>query len=174
MKNASEPWKDHSRRTRQHASVLIHAIDWNTSCKSTTSEHKCKFMTIVQIQIIFITRAFDVDRWTGSNSTEAFVRFKVDSFLPLKRRVQFSRLEIVSFIGGLLGLFTGFSLLSFSEVFYFFLIQPFLKFLKRNQVEPLNSNKRSWWRQNILVTYLVESSIRSFNYIVTEKSKIAK
>jgi Amiloride-sensitive sodium channel len=102
------------------------------------------------------------------------VKFKVDSFLPLKRRVQFSRLEIVSFVGGLAGLFTGFSLLSLSEIFYFFLFQPLANKFNRNRVRPFQSASRSAWRESLLVSYLLASSIRSFNYIATEKSKIAK
>ena len=60
-------------------------------------------------------------------------RFKENEFTPLKRVRQFTIFDFLSYIGGLLGLFAGISVLSFFEVFYFFTLRFALEILKNRR-----------------------------------------
>lgn len=54
-----------------------------------------------------------------SNFTVLIIKFKENEFTPLRRFQQFTFIDFLSYIGGLLGLFAGISVLSFFEIFYF-------------------------------------------------------
>jgi hypothetical protein len=58
--------------------------------------------------------------------------FSSNTVLPIKRRKSFSAIDFLSFFGGLLGLFAGFSVLSGAEVIYYFLVVPIMEMSKRN------------------------------------------
>jgi hypothetical protein len=51
----------------------------------------------------------------------------------------------MSFVGGLLGLFAGFSFLSAAEIIYHFVIQPVMKIVQKNSstVHPIETNDQS-------------------------------
>jgi len=51
------------------------------------------------------------------------INFKEKEFVTLQRIRQFTILDFLSYIGGLLGLFAGISVLSFFEIFYFFTLR---------------------------------------------------
>lgn len=59
----------------------------------------------------------------GSNETSITVRMNMDGIGLYRRYQQFSLSDVVSFVGGLLGLFAGISMLSIVEFFYFFTIR---------------------------------------------------
>jgi hypothetical protein len=71
----------------------------------------------------------------------------------------------------MLGLFTGFSFLSAVEIFYIFIFKNIWQ--KSSTVEPAIENSSPKYL-NTLKVYLNESSIHSFNYIGTERSRIDK
>lgn len=89
---------------------------------------------------------------------------------------------MIAYVGGLLGLFAGFSLLSIIELLYFLIIRPLFDVIYSNSQkidESLNQSEQSELQtnENLLngvFKYLERSSIKSFNYIADEKSKIAK
>ena len=109
-------------------------------------------------------------------STEVYkldvdVSFFNDKFNHLIRKQQFNELDILSYIGGLLGLFAGFSVLSFIEVVYWFTIRNIMKNFTNSssKVVPLNEQNP---RQNYLfqigqylVNYFNESSIHGLEMI---------
>lgn len=88
--------------------------------------------------------------------------------MSLIRRRHFTEIEIIAFVGGLLGLFLGFSMLSFVEIFYFFGIHPVIKkFSKGVSNMPKTKSKSSTWHnvKTYLIEYLQGSTIHSFNFI---------
>ena len=94
------------------------------------------------------------------------------------RKKQFTAVNFLSFVGGILGLFAGFSALSFVELIYWFVIRVFVgKFTKINsKVHPTDDTpaKRSKFVElkEFLQSYLNESSIHGFGFIF-EFSKIS-
>jgi hypothetical protein len=94
----------------------------------------------------------------------------------LKKRVQMNGVELLSFVGGLLGLFAGFSFISLVEFVYIF----FLKFFcfeklprfnskcSKNKVQPFDdtdSPGRLKAFRSYIMLYMKESSVHSFNFI---------
>lgn len=64
---------------------------------------------------------------TCSLKTSSFALSYHDAeFIHTKRRELFSRTDVVANVGGILGLFLGFSIVSFSELIYFFIIYPYI------------------------------------------------
>jgi Amiloride-sensitive sodium channel len=57
-------------------------------------------------------------------------KFKDTTFLPMTRYEEFGIRDFLCFIGGLLGLFAGISVLSLVELFYFFTLRPLSNFLR--------------------------------------------
>jgi Amiloride-sensitive sodium channel len=57
--------------------------------------------------------------------------FKDPEFIPLRRFRQFTFVDFLSYVGGLLGLFAGISALSFFEVFYFFIPRAITDVMRR-------------------------------------------
>ena len=51
------------------------------------------------------------------------IKFKDDEFISMRRVRQFTTVDFLSYVGGLLGLFAGISMLSLVEIFYFFSIR---------------------------------------------------
>lgn len=96
------------------------------------------------------------------------VNFKENDFFSVIRRKQFSGVEVVSFVGGLLGLFAGFSALSFVEFIYHFTIRiGYNIYSQRNKVHPIKNpklkNKDRRIVKDIMEEYLAESSIHGLN-----------
>jgi hypothetical protein len=100
------------------------------------------------------------------------VSFQNDKVNNLVRKQQFNELDFLSYIGGLLGLFAGFSVLSFVELVYWFLIRICLDKIRRvsSKVVPLirvptlrSSRLDNFGKQ--VKNYLQESSIHGLSYI---------
>ncbi|CAO1411521.1 unnamed protein product [Diamesa tonsa] len=95
------------------------------------------------------------------------VIFKENDFLSVIRRKQFSGVEVLSFVGGLLGLFAGFSALSFVEVIYYFTIRVGFIYNQRNKVHLIKNgkfkNKDARIVKDIWKEYLAASSIHGLN-----------
>lgn len=79
----------------------------------------------------------------GRFPSEFIVLFKSREFFPLVLRKQLENLDYLSYIGGLLGLFAGISMLSIFEVFYYSTIQILVNcviYRKSIQVTPMSSD----------------------------------
>jgi amiloride-sensitive sodium channel len=61
----------------------------------------------------------------AGNSTDGIIKikFKENEFILMQRVQQFTIFDFLSYIGGLLGLFAGISVLSIFEIFYFFTLR---------------------------------------------------
>ena len=59
----------------------------------------------------------------GSNETTIRIRMNMDDLVLYRRYQQFTSSDVVSYVGGLLGLFAGISMLSIVEIIYFFTIR---------------------------------------------------
>lgn len=67
--------------------------------------------------------------------------FKKDSINHIIRKELYDVIDLLSYAGGLLGLIAGFSMLSFFELVYWFIIRAAVKnFHRSTQVFPLNEN----------------------------------
>jgi hypothetical protein len=104
-------------------------------------------------------------------ASEFRANFADQQIFPLRKSKKFSYVDILSYVGGLLGLFTGFSFLSAVEIFYIFVIKAFFK--KSSKVEPFTPNS-TWKVSSIVHFYFEQSSVHSFNYIGKEKRKSEK
>lgn len=115
--------------------------------------------------------------YTELVTSEFRVLFKDRDFFPLIRRKQLSGIDYLSYIGGLLGLFAGISVLSIMEIFYFSVIKVVLKImahrkrLKTNPFGRIEKNSCAILRRamkNILtkISFMEASSIHSVKIIV--------
>jgi hypothetical protein len=102
-------------------------------------------------------------------------KFVVNEVFPTKQKKQFTNVDVLSYIGGMLGLLSGFSLLSLVELFYIFILKPVLRLakLKRVHPEPVNTNFHQR-KTNFLTKYLSKSSVHSFYYIANEIKMMEK
>jgi hypothetical protein len=120
----------------------------------------------VQTLLYFITYFFFF-RGKGktkftSHETKIEILFKNPNFLPSILQQQLSTLDFVSYCGGSLGLFLGFSVVSAVEIVYYLSIR--LLFL-RNQKKKVDSEFRPQEkRQKCYLMQVIEnSSIHGFN-----------
>jgi hypothetical protein len=102
--------------------------------------------------------------------------FRENHFNEFIRKQQFDLVDMLSFIGGLAGLFVGISMLSIVEVVYWMSIRLIPSFSCRDQskVHPLHgeaSEEVVWLRKfcSSIQSYLNESSIHGFLYISKAK-----
>lgn len=58
-----------------------------------------------------------------ANITQFSFRYGVEKFTFLRRTLRFTIIDFLSYVGGVLGLFAGISVLSFFEIFYFFIVR---------------------------------------------------
>jgi ABC-type Fe3+-siderophore transport system permease subunit len=104
-------------------------------------------------------------------SSEILVNFKNSQFYPLILQQQFTVLDFVSYIGGALGLFLGFSVLSFFEILYYFSIRIVLSFKQNQKVESevrVIDHKSSIIYQ-FCFDFFENSSIHGMNQIIMRK-----
>ncbi|KAG5668268.1 hypothetical protein PVAND_016215 [Polypedilum vanderplanki] len=100
------------------------------------------------------------------------VGFREPYFYPYILKRQFTELDFVSYIGGALGLFLGFSILSFVEIFYYFTIRiafEFIRSKKKVSNMAITENSR---KENELNFYLANSSIHGMNQIGMQNRNI--
>lgn len=93
------------------------------------------------------------------------VKYRQNHCNQFVRKQQFDEVDFLSFVGGLLNLFTGFSFISFVEIFYWFIYRAITRLCiseKSNRVQPFNSNYDK--SKKFLSEYFQESSIHSFVY----------
>ena len=86
-----------------------------------SSEQNCSCLPLcnsISYNIKYYTK-----RESGGNETTINVRMNMDDIVLFRRYQQFTFSDVVSYVGGLLGLFAGISMLSIVEFFYFFTIR---------------------------------------------------
>jgi hypothetical protein len=113
----------------------------------------------------FIKKVFFSHVW------QTIIKFSEDQVLPVGRRKQLTVVGFLSLVGGFLGLFAGFSVLSGFDLLYFFIIEPLTK---RNgaRVQSEAVERRPVTYVN---DYLGSSSIHGFSHIGnSQKSKLQR
>ena len=95
------------------------------------------------------------------------VKMVVNSVLPTRRRLSTTFVDFMSFVGGLLGLFAGFSFLSAAEVIYHFIILPLMKLLRRGSstVHPIEATADSFVFKRFLINNFKNSSIHGLGNV---------
>jgi hypothetical protein len=104
--------------------------------------------------------------------SEILVNFQDSHFFPFILQQQFTIIDFVAYTGGAFGLFLGFSVLSFVEIFYYFSVRVFFDFkqMKKIQNENQNSEFKSKSKLNLFCfNFFENSSIHGMNQIVMEK-----
>ncbi|KAG5667533.1 hypothetical protein PVAND_015512 [Polypedilum vanderplanki] len=100
--------------------------------------------------------------------SQTVIMFHEKSFFPYILKRQFTELDFLSYTGGALGLFLGFSVLSSAEVFYYFTIRIIFEIIRKNRknrrIADISENnvKNS---QNDFRFYLDNSTIHGMNQI---------
>lgn len=127
---------------------------------------------------------FSINPWTKTRVLRSIffrIRFKAGDHFPIVRRKHFTVTEIFAFVGGLLGLFLGISVITFAEVlneFLQLLLKSFLSKVCFKRTPTCINNRRSRFLIKISkVTsyfdfFLKESSIHSFNFIANARNSI--
>lgn len=93
------------------------------------------------------------------------VAFNSETVNKRVRRKQFNEVDFLSFVGGILGLFAGFSALSFVELIYWLIVRNFTKKCNKMtaKVHPESSSQSEG---NLMKIYFESSSIHSFAYFI--------
>ena len=106
--------------------------------------------------------------------------FKDDSFYPLIRRKYFTMIDWFSFVGGILGLFFGFSFLSAFEIAFHVWMGVFGERTKSTwndekiflrEPKTVGSLMKIW---KYVQKFLENSSIHSFSYVSRSDSKMSE
>jgi Amiloride-sensitive sodium channel len=100
-------------------------------------------------------------------SSEMTFQFKSESFNPLILKRQFTELDFISYTGGALGLFLGFSVLSFIEIIYYFTIRICFEKYRLRRVGVLGHSDISG--SNLIKDYLSSSSIHGMNQVAFKR-----
>lgn len=93
---------------------------------------------------------------------EFIVKYEKNSFNAKVRRKQFNEIDFLCFLGGSLGLFAGFSMISFVECFYWTFIRRCRKMTA--VVHPLEIQIEK--NENFIDEFFKSSSIHGFGYFV--------
>jgi len=95
-------------------------------------------------------------------------------FFPIHYKAQFSPVDVIALVGGFFGLFLGFSILSFVEIIYYFMIRPIInKKSLRNRTAFAGEPKHKALK-NFTIELLNESSIHGFNYIGEKEARLSQ
>jgi hypothetical protein len=104
-----------------------------------------------------------------SYSSQIQILFKSAEFYPLVYQQQLTALDFISYCGGSLGLFLGFSVLSAVELVYYFTVRIWFKRQQRNKVTSLQRNDGEEKKEdNYLIKVMKSSSIHGCNQAVFE------
>ena len=111
---------------------------------------------------------------SGYVDIEFEIQFGISEIFAVKRRKTVTNIDILSLIGGFLGLFAGFSFLSAGEIILHFVINPLDMLVKRKstRVHAILYNTKPKWESkiwNYVVDFLKNSSIHSFSHIGNNK-----
>jgi hypothetical protein len=112
-----------------------------------------------------------VNSLTYSNIIQVF--FKNPRFYPFILQQQLTTLDFVSYCGGSLGLFLGFSTLSAIEIIYYFTLRLMCFKNSRKKVRCAESNDPPKQR-NYMISFMESSSIHGLNQIVMKNRHITE
>ncbi|KAG5671285.1 hypothetical protein PVAND_001490 [Polypedilum vanderplanki] len=106
----------------------------------------------------------------GMLYTDSLIKYKSIFINKFLRKKQFNEIDFLSFVGGLLGLFAGFSVLSTVEIFFWLFKKIFGS--KSNVVQPLSESQKDFLNKfNTLGDFLNNSSIHGVNYLTQSNFK---
>lgn len=136
------------------------------------------------IRFLFYKNIFStnpIQATTEHKSVEFKVRFRPGDHFPIVRRQHFTVTEIFAFIGGLLGLFLGFSVVSFAEVVNV-MLQPLLKMFSSvisfSPIRFFQKTNRFFKAFDKIKSYigffLKKSSIHSFNFMANSSNCVGR
>jgi hypothetical protein len=103
---------------------------------------------------------FPYSGWSFASQIQ--ILFKSAEFYPLIFQQQLTALDFISYCGGSLGLFLGFSALSAIELVYYFTMRLFFKRQRSNKVAILISDEEKK-AESYLVKFMKSSSIHGCN-----------
>jgi hypothetical protein len=92
------------------------------------------------------------------------VMYKSSDFFPMIRQQQLTALDVVSYCGGSLGLFLGFSALSAIEIVYYLTLRAICVKRQQMKVSVVESSNEST-KNNYLAEFAESSTIHGFNQI---------
>nr|XP_014285382.2 pickpocket protein 28-like [Halyomorpha halys] len=97
-----------------------------------------------EIRVNKAPRNLSLDLTHHSNETFTVLKvvFQGNYFIGIKRTVMFGFSDFVANVGGILGLFLGFSILSLLEIIYFVFFRPCTNLRQRKRIKPLPNNMR--------------------------------
>ncbi|KAG5667482.1 hypothetical protein PVAND_015462 [Polypedilum vanderplanki] len=99
------------------------------------------------------------------------LNYKSMQITEIKRKLQFNEIDFLSFVGGLLGLFAGFSALSFIEILYWMSLKFLILFRRQKTaiIHPMTVSQVMEIRVENRWKYLENSSIHGFSYLYSKK-----
>jgi hypothetical protein len=118
----------------------------------------------------FIPRNYDGTDYKNfiySGLIEVF--FKAPSFFPFLLQQQLTTLDFVSYCGGSLGLFLGFSAVSAIEIVYYLSLRIICFKRQSNKISSSDQNNEAVKTKNYLVEFVENSSIHGCNQIVMNR-----
>ncbi|KAG5679881.1 hypothetical protein PVAND_009418 [Polypedilum vanderplanki] len=136
-------------------------------------KHQCNCLQPCSYVKFDIEQSHGSDTWKEkfalkfiSAPKHIYLKYKEASFPKFVRKQSFDFLTFLSFVGGLLGLFAGFSLLSAVELFYWFFVRIFIRKCNRKTtiVHPINEEIKK--EPNIVKDFFKNSSIHGLSYAI--------
>jgi hypothetical protein len=101
--------------------------------------------------------------------SQVLIFFKNPEFFPMIRQQQLTALDFISYCGGSLGLFLGFSVLSAVELVYFFTLRLIFKRVRSNKVECSSNQIVPKTNKNYLWEFVSSSSVHGCNQILLKR-----
>lgn len=83
------------------------------------------------------SKRHNLNAWSSrfENVTQLSFRFGDEYFRPMRRKLRYTIIDFLSYVGGLLGLFAGISVLSFFELFYFYVLRILSNIFVKKEAE---------------------------------------
>jgi hypothetical protein len=95
--------------------------------------------------------------------SQVLIFFKNSEFFPMILQQQLTTLDLISYCGGSLGLYLGFSVLSAVELVYYFSLRLIFKRVQSNKVECFSVAPKA--HKNYLLEFVSNSSVHGCNQI---------
>jgi len=174
---ASEKWKYHLMAIKKIVYVMNHAI----VCSTTWKPKILKILGEFAIKLIIVWWLNNFDHCSARemmnlkfHPSEFNLLFKDRHFFPIYHKAQFNMVDVIALVGGFFGLFLGFSILSFVEIIYYFMMRPIInkKGSKKRTAFAEESKHKAF--KNFTIELLNESSIHGFNYIGEKDARLAQ
>jgi hypothetical protein len=168
-------FQESRRAVQSRALQMSHTMQSNQICRS-TEEH---WLENVRCSRILHWRKFDVTfihrskTYSSGIYKETFVDvfFKENEFAIMKLQRKFTENEFLSYMGGTMGLFAGFSFLTVLELVFYFMFRPAVRKIKcKSKVSPLQAWTKQESPQSNKVLKLVQKSTSYFYHYMEESS----